>query len=133
MSGKYSYPSCQLRFDVKRPLESVDQFRKRINRQARDAEEGGTQSAGDPEWTFGAYYRHRGSIHKDIWRGNAADLAQRGQIAVYPATGWWRTRKQLERFDKAIRYALIVSIQVPETEVDIYDETVAKIHIMQPV
>lgn len=120
VSGKYSYQSHGLRFDVKRPLESSDEFRKRINRQAREEEEGKTKGPTDPDWLLGGQFRHKGSIHKDVWYGKAADLAERGQIAVYPAMGWWRTRTKLQRFDKEARYALIVSIAVPEIDVDIY-------------
>ena len=133
VSGKYSYASHQLRFDVKRSLESVDAFRKRINREARDAETGTTTGPGDSGWLLGSQFRHKGSIHKDIWRGKAADLAARGQIAVYPAMGWWRTRTKLERYDKRARYALVVSIRVPEVDVEIYNEVVTRIQVMQPI
>jgi hypothetical protein len=127
VSGKYSYPSHQLRFDVKRASESVDDFRKRINRHARAAEENIPRSSGDPGWLLGSQIRHKGSIHKDIWTGKAADLAARAQIAVYPAMGWWRTRKKLGRFDKTARYALIVSISAPEVDVDLYTEITTQI------
>ena len=133
VSGKYSYASHQLRFDVKRPLESVDAFRKRINREARDAETGTTTGPGDSGWLLGTQFRHKGSIHKDIWLGKAADLAERGLIAVYPAMGWWRTRTKLERYDKEARYALVVSIRVPDVDVDIYNEVVTQIQVSQPV
>ncbi len=129
VSGKYSYPSHQLRFDVKRPSESVDGFRKRINRQARAAEEKTTKGPLDPDWLFGSRFRHKGSIHKDIWTGKAADLAARGHIAVYPAIGWWRTRHRLRRFDKTARYALIVSISVPEVDIDLYSEIATQIAV----
>ncbi len=132
VTGKYRYPSHQLRFDVKRPLESIDDFRKRINRQARDEEEESSAPPGDPGWLLGAY-RHKGSIHKDVWRGKTAELAERGQIAVYPAMGWWRTRARLERYDKKARYALVVSIETPETEISIYNEVAARIAVVQSV
>lgn len=51
---------------------------------------------------------------------NAADLASRGTIGVYPTLGWWKTRYRLERYGKAARYALIVSIHAPETDIDLY-------------
>lgn len=133
VSGKYSYQSHGLRFDVKRPLESPPDFRKRINRQARDEEEGTTSAPSDPDWLLGAQFRHKGSIHKDVWRGKAADLAERGQIAVYPAMGWWRTRTRLERYDKSARYALVVSIAVPGVDVDIYSDVSAQIPVEQLV
>lgn len=129
MSSKYRYASHQLRFDVKRASESVDAFRARINRQAQDEESGGSSESTDPNWLFGPQFRHRGSVHKDVWRGAAADLAERGQIAVFPAMGWWRTRKRLERYDKKARYALIVSIAAPEVELDLYAEVVNQIEV----
>lgn len=133
VAGKYSYASHQLRFDVKRPLESIDAFRKRINREAGDAETGTTTGAGDSGWLLGTQYRHKGSIHKDIWRGKAVDLAERGQVAVYPAMGWWRTRTKLQRYDKEARYGLVISIRAPEVDIDIYNEIAAQIQVAQPV
>ena len=133
VSGKYSYQSHGLQFDVKRPLESLEEFRKRINRQARDEEEGTTKGPSDPDWLLGAQFRHKGSIHKDVWSGKAAALAERGQIAVYPAMGWWRTRTALERYNKSARYALVVSIAVPGVDVDIYSDVSAQIAVVQAV
>ncbi len=121
VSGKYSYPSHQLRFDVKRPDESTQQFRARLNRNARAEEQGSTRSTGDSNWQLGSF-RNKGSIHKDVWKGSAAELAERGQVAIYPAMGWWRTRTKLNNFDKQARYALIISIAAPEIDVDIYTE-----------
>lgn len=129
VSGKYSYQSHGLRFDVKRQLESSDEFRKRINRQARDEEEGSAGTPADPDWLLGSQFRHKGSIHKDVWYGKAVDLAERGKIAVYPAMGWWRTRTALERYNKSARYALIVSIEVPGVDVDIYSEISSQIEV----
>lgn len=132
VAGQYSYASHQLRFDVKRPLESLEEFRKRINRDAWDSEHGRTKGPSDPDWLLGRD-RHRGSIHKDIWRGKAAALAERGQIAVYPAMGWWRTRKSLQRYDKKARYALVVSIRAPEVDVDLYSEVLTRVAVPQTV
>ena len=125
--SRYRYESHGLRFDVKRPLETIDAFRGRINAAARNEEAGTGSGDGDPEWLIGARGRHRGSLHGDIWRGNAVDLASRGYIAVYPASGWWRTRHALERYDQAARYALIVGMRTPETEVDLYAEVANRI------
>ena len=104
ISGKYSYPSHQLRFDVKRPTESTEGFQSRISRHARDAEEGTEKAPSDPNWLLGDF-RHKGSIHKDEWTGTATDLAGRGQIAIYPTMGWWRTRTKLQQWDKKARYS----------------------------
>ena len=119
--SRYRYASYGLRFDVKRPLESIDEFRVRINAAARRHEEmEAAQGHGDSAWLIGTENRHRGSLHGDIWRGSAAELASRGHMAVYPAMGWWRTRPSLERYDQAARYALVVNIRAPEVDVDLY-------------
>jgi hypothetical protein len=114
------YQSHALRFEVRRRAETTPQFRSRINRLARDEEEGTSTASPDPGWRIGDQLRRRGSIHSDVWSGTAADLANRGVLAVYPAAGWWRRRQALERYDRAARYSLIVSIEAPEIPVDLY-------------
>ena len=122
-STRYRYESHGLRFDVKRPAESLDAFRARINAAVQDNEEGTSPShTTDSAWLIGKQNRHKGSLHSDVWRGNAADLASRGYIGVYPAIGWWRTRSALKRYNQAARYALVVSINTQETDVDLYSE-----------
>jgi hypothetical protein len=118
--SRYRYESHGLRFDVKRPQESMDDFRARINAAARNEEDGTRMGGDDSNWLIGKQNRHKGSIHSDIWKGSAADLASRGVIAVYPALGWWKTRKRLEGYNKSARYSLIVSIRAPEVDVDLY-------------
>lgn len=118
--SRYRYPSHGLRFDVKRPHESLPAFRARVNAAARDEEEDGKDSDDDSGWVLGKRIRHRGSLHSDIWRGSAAELASRACVAVYPALGWWKTRPSLERYDREVRYALVVSIKAPAIEVDLY-------------
>lgn len=121
IKGRYRYESHGLRFDVKRPLETENDFRARINRLVRDEEEGTPTGGNDPDWVLGTQLRHLGSIHSDTWRGEAAKLAQRGCLAVYPALGWWKTRTLLQRFNKQARYALLISIRASEVDVDIYN------------
>ena len=131
--SRYRYESHGLRFNVKRPLETVDAFRGRINVAARDEEEGTHGSDSDPAWLIGPQGRHRGSLHGDIWRGSAADLASRRHIAVYPSLGWWRTRPALARYDQAARYALVISIKAPESDVDLYAEVANQVGVTVPV
>ena len=126
--SRYRYESHGLRFDVKRPHESADAFRKRINLEAKDEDKKTPRNNyGDPNWLIGTQTRHRGSLHSDIWRGTAADLASRGVIAVYPTAGWWKTRPALERYNQSARYALVVSIRAPEVDVDLYTEVANQI------
>jgi len=114
---KYSYASHGLRFDVKRHLESLDSFKQRINRAARDEGVSTTSTApSDQNWVLGSNLRKLGSIHSDIWKGTAVELAHRGYIGLYPVMGWWRTNKRQECWSKIARYSLIISIKTPETD-----------------
>ena len=128
--SRYRYESHGLLFDVKRPQESVVEFRTRINAAAMDEEKGLAGGRGsDSGWLIGKQLRHRGSLHGDIWIGSAADLASRGCLAVYPSVGWWKTRQALERYDRAARYALVVSIKAPEIDVDLRTEVANRIGV----
>ena len=81
---KQQYSSHGLRFAVKLPDENEQEFRKRINKVAR--QEGDTRYASDTGWTLGTDLRDRGSLHSDLWRGPASDLARRGVVAVFPVS-----------------------------------------------
>jgi hypothetical protein len=118
---KYAYQSHALRFDVRRPLETEATFRRRINAQAADEEQGRPAAgAADQGWTIGKRLRTRGSLLSDSWSGTAAALANRGQLAVFPAVGWWRDRPSHLRFERTARYALLVSIEAPVVQQDLY-------------
>lgn len=130
VASKYHYPSHRLRFDVQRPLDaSTDNFVARVNAAAQSEDEGDPVNPSDPNWVLGELQRHRGSLHQDVWKGTAADLASRGFIAVYPAMGWWRTRPALERYGLPARYSLVVSIQTQQTDVDLYAAVAQKIQV----
>ena len=131
--SRYRYESHGLRFDVKRPLESIDAFRGRISAAARDDRYVRGTGGDDSAWLIGTQNRHRGSLHGDIWRGTAAALASRGAIAVYPTSGWWKTRPTLECYDRAVRYALVVSLRAPEIDVDLYTEVANQVDVGVPV
>lgn len=107
----------------------------RANKRARDEEEGSHDGQGgsDPAWRLGTKLHHLGSIHSDTWIGTAADLAERGILAIYPTLGWWRTAVKLERYNNRARYALVVSINASEATVDFYNEIVKKIEIQTPI
>ncbi len=90
-ANKYRYASHGLRFAVRHPVETVEQFHQRINQYVRDEEYQG-QTPQDTGWVLGEKLRNCGSIHSDIWRGTAAALTARQHIAVYPVLGWWKER-----------------------------------------
>lgn len=120
VTSRYRYESHGLRFEVKRPLESTQSFRARINAKAREDEVYTPSGDNDPAWVVGTSNRHKGSLHSDIWKGSAAELASRGEIAIYPSSGWWKSRPALQQYDRAVRYSLIVSIKAPEVDIDLY-------------
>jgi Subtilase family len=117
---RYRYESHGLRFAVKKQLESEAAFRMRIADFARAEEEGQVVDAQDDGWVIGPQLRHRGSIHTDIWRGSATDLAARGGIAIYPTLGWWREQLRHGKYNETIRYSLVVSIETSARDVDLY-------------
>lgn len=119
-AGRFRYASHGLRFDVKLPTESTDDLRARLNREALAEEETRPTGSDASEWFFGPRTRNRGSLHCDLWQGTAAALAARGYIAVYPVTGWWRELKARDRSEIGVPYALIVSIEAPEVDVDLW-------------
>lgn len=135
--SKFRYQSHGLRFDVKAATETDERFNQRINLIERLAVAGeeAAESMPNPDregWFLGSKLRSRGSLHSDVWRGTAADLAEKSHIAVFPVGGWWKDWKGAARPDRSVRYALVVSIEIPEaTNVDIY--TAIKNQIAVPI
>ena len=116
----FRYASAGLRFEVKRALEDLESFDRRVNRISRMAAPGFVPARDDgQEWLIGADARTRGSLHSDIWRGTAADLAEKGYVIVKPVRGWWSDRPHLGRWGDKLRYSLIVSIETRRQDVDI--------------
>ncbi|WP_426744776.1 S8 family peptidase [Myxococcus faecalis] len=119
---RHRYASHGLRFDLKGRTESMEEFRKRLNQKALEDGERRPSYGGDSDkWYLGEQSRNRGSLHSDILEGcSAADLAERGVIAVYPVSGWWKDQPRRDRSEQGARYALIVSIETPGVEADIW-------------
>jgi hypothetical protein len=130
---RHRYASHNLRFALKRSLESLPMFRRRINRAAQDEESGEPAGvAGGDNWLLGRV-RDRGSIHSDIWRGSAAALADRDAIGVFPISGWWKEKPGLQRWERATRYALLVTIRAPGADIDIYNAISNQLAVPIPV
>jgi hypothetical protein len=129
---RYRYSSFGLRFEVNGPGETSAEFIPRVNRLARDDDDHpGTEGPGE-RWTIGEA-RNVGSVHSDIWSGRAIDLANSNLLAVYPTVGWWRERHHLGRWDRSARYSLLVSIHLPEQQVDIYTPVSVQVGVAVPV
>ncbi|MGB5111636.1 MAG: S8 family peptidase [Mycobacterium sp.] len=120
-TGRYIYPSHGLRFATRRPGDSVETFRQRINKRARVEGEVLPSLDTDDGWLFGSKQQQSaGSLHTDIWTGTAVDLASKGAIAVYPVAGWWKTRRGHDQSDQGVDYSLIVNVECPEVEIDLW-------------
>lgn len=133
----FRYSSYGLRFEINKPLEKEKEFLSRINKlyqNDEEDEESSNSNLYNNNWVIGKYARTKGSIHSDIWRGTAADLATCDKIAVFPVGGWWKERKHLEKYEEKTRYSLIVSISTPEIDaegnkIDIYTPVINKLEI----
>lgn len=111
---KFSYPSELLRFEVSTSQDTEDTF---IHRVANTAAEGEEVLSNDiNRWWIGINRRNQGSIHSDFICETAAQIAAYDKIAIFPATGWWKTRKSM--LEKGVKYSLVVSLETPN--VDIY-------------
>ncbi len=117
--NRYSYQSHGLRFEVIRPGQSLDNFQAYVNGMADSEDYDGPEGETDG-WTLGQQLRTRGSLHSDTWTGSSADLADMHTIAIFPVGGWWKYRTAEDRWQRSVRYSLIVSIDVPDEDVDIY-------------
>lgn len=128
---KYKYSSCGLRFDINQETETEENFKRRINKlmEAEDNEEEIIQND-STRWYIGANNRNQGSIHSDILYGTAAQLSTCNYIAIYPIGGWWKTRTNLNRFNSNLRYSLVVSLDTPAENVDLYNIVKTKIEAL---
>ncbi|MBS4058403.1 MAG: S8 family peptidase [Bacteroidales bacterium] len=117
---KYRYQSHGLRFDVNNVDESEAVFRKRINIAAREEDEDFQGNSGAERWKVGKDNRSNGSIHSDYMEMTAAELSECNHIAVYPVIGWWRERKHLGKVENQTRYSLIISLETPSQDVELY-------------
>ncbi len=131
---RYRYPSYGLRFKINSPTESEDEFIMRINKAIIEEENGrpDTKSPSD-HWVIGQKNRDKGSIHSDIWKGTAADLASSNLIAVHPTIGWWKERFYLNKVNKKTRYSLIITIETQKQDVDIYTPVAIQIEQHVPI
>ena len=118
--ARYRYGSHNLRFNLNRADEKEAQFLARISKAAEKPD--GPESAEDDLWEYGSNRRHVGSLHVDQLTCKASDLARRNLLAVYPVTGWWKSKALLKKGLPSARYALIVEIDAEELKTELYSE-----------
>jgi hypothetical protein len=117
-----TYRAYGLRFKLKRKDETQDDFRRRINKSERGAGESFESDRESTKWLIGSKGHNAGSLHCDIWKGPAIDLASIDMIAVHPVTGWWKTHMGQRKAEAKGRYCLLVSIDAREQDCDLYSE-----------
>jgi len=126
------YQSFGLRFDLRRPGESVQNFEMRNNKIAREQYRTAYRSVGDDNyWKFGPNAQSAGSLFSDEWVGPAINLLERDQICIRPVGGWWKSSASKEIRSSKARYALVVTLETPETSIDLY--TPIQTEILNPV
>jgi hypothetical protein len=118
----YRYQSFGLRFDLRRRMESIDDFKKRVNADEREdpRRKPPTQSDTD-NWRFpdGA---SSGSLHCNEWKGPAAWLLARNVLCVKPVGGWWKNRADKQTRQQRTRYALVVSVKTSKEDVTLHTD-----------
>jgi hypothetical protein len=50
-------------------------------------------------------------------------------VGIYPIIGWWRERAHLNKWGSETRYSLIVSLETPALEVDLYTPVLNAIRV----
>ncbi|PJI85996.1 subtilase family protein [Yoonia maricola] len=113
------YQSHGLRFDLRRKEETVSGFLEQTNALKKQGKQKPKREP-DEGWVFGSTAVSAGSLHCDVWRGDAAKLLTRDMICVYPVAGWWKSSKIPGKNSQMARYALIVSIKSPSLEIDLH-------------
>jgi Subtilase family len=124
-----TYRSFGLRFDMKKRTESDARFKSRISAsQAKD----GTEPQGEKSyWLLGPKAIQAGSLHCDLWRGPAIELASHDAIAIYPVGGWWKSHVGQKRVTDKARYSLAISISASGHSVDLYSEIAALVEVKE--
>lgn len=117
---KYRYRSHGLCFEVNSETEQAHAFQIRINKAMREENEDLDSDSDSSRWRIGMKGRKFGSVHSDSWTGTAAQLAECNLIAVFPIIGWWKQRTHLKRVETKTRYSLIVTLETPANEIELY-------------
>lgn len=130
---RYSYPSHGLRFDLQGPLETQDEFVRRVNRDAQSDEDGSTRGGTTSDrWLLGENQRHLGSLHQDVWEGTGQELSECNSVAVFPVGGWWKNNHRIDRMNLPVRYALLVSLRTEEQSIDLYTPVAIQLGVPIP-
>lgn len=133
LSGKAAtrpdtYRSHGLRFEMKKRTETAAAFKRRMTAQRAADDVTATEAS---HWLLGPNAMQAGSLHCDLWRGAAVDLASHDAIAVYPVGGWWKSHVGQRRMNDTARYSLVLSLSAPGQDVDLHADITAIVEAKQ--
>ena len=57
-------------------------------------------------------------------------MAARDQLYVFPISGWWRERRALGRANSKARYSLVLSLETPDVDTDLYTPVSATVEAL---
>ncbi|SDM98256.1 Serine protease, subtilisin family [Daejeonella rubra] len=122
-ANSFRYHSHELDFKLIKPLEDIDDFKRRISASAVGSEENTDEKPDlkSEDWTLKERIRSKGSVKKDFITVSGVELARRNLLAIYPKNGWYRTRKNKNMYDSIVRYSLVISIETEVQNIDIYE------------
>ncbi|WP_339811708.1 S8 family peptidase [uncultured Imperialibacter sp.] len=134
-ASNFRYHSHELDFKLIKPLEQLNEFKRRISAASSGTEEhdDDTINRSSEPWTLKERVRSKGSIKKDFITISGVEMSRRNILAVYPKNGWYRTRKQLGKIESMVRYSLIITIETPEQEVDLYTPVFNIVQTVVPI
>lgn len=126
-ANNFQYHSHALDFKVIKPQEDLDTFKRRVSAASETGNTDQNYDGSQEPWALREAIRNRGSIKKDFIVSSGADISTRNTIAIYPKSGWYKTRKKLNKVGSIVRYALIVSVESGEIDIDIYSPVLLQI------
>jgi hypothetical protein len=121
------YAGAWLQWDLQRQSEPEAHFLARINDQDRNP-----NAPPDPadswNWEIGTQARRRGSVQSDRLEIEAAALAGDLLLGVFPSGGWW-TDHLKDRAGREVAYAMVVTLDVGDVNVDVYSMISARLPV----
>lgn len=134
-AASFRYHSHELDFKLIKPFETLNEFKRRVSASTsiEDEQEEGHINTSSELWTLRERVRSKGSIKKDFITTSGVELASRNILAVYPKNGWYRSRKILGKTASLVRYSLIISIETPAENVDLYTPVLNMVQTLIPI
>lgn len=117
---KFRYQSYGLRFELKRLLETSEDFLERVT----SPKKGKKYNKNTLNWDLGYEVRNKiaGTVLKDTWNGTAIELLSMDKLIVYPVGGWWKDDNRIKSEDTKTRFSLVLTIETEKEDIKLYTE-----------